>query len=86
VKVARMAITAMWRSKRWEFVGILMAGSLSSAIEILDAGVGQGTVSLDEGSSLRLGLNPEWETISKLRLHRIRVFGFPRILLLRLGR
>jgi hypothetical protein len=60
-----MAITAMWRSKRWEFVGILMAGSLSSAIEILDAGVGQGTVSLDEGSSLRLGLNPEWETISK---------------------
>jgi hypothetical protein len=42
-----------------------MAGSLSSAIEILDAGVGQGPVRLDEGSSLSLGLNPEWETSSK---------------------
>jgi hypothetical protein len=42
-----------------------MAGSLSSAIEILDAGVGQGPVRLDEGSSLSLGLNPEWETNSK---------------------
>jgi hypothetical protein len=48
VKVARMASTARWRSKRGEFVGIIMAGSLSSAIEILDAGVGQGPVRLDE--------------------------------------
>jgi hypothetical protein len=60
-----MARTARWRTKRQEFVGIIMAGSLSSAIEILDAGVGQGPVRLDERSSMSLGLNPEWETNSK---------------------
>jgi hypothetical protein len=30
VKAARMARTATWRTKRWEFVGIIMGVSLSS--------------------------------------------------------
>jgi hypothetical protein len=54
-----MAKTTTWRRKRCEFVGVIMAVSLSSAIEILDAGVGQVSGSLFEGSSVHL--KPEWE-------------------------
>ena len=60
MKVARMARTAAWRRRRREFIGVIMAGSLSSAIEV-DAGVGQGPVRLDEEPSLSLNLKPEWK-------------------------